>query len=1081
MWASGTHIRTLSVHKTPYVCPACHRHLRRQFPTLLQRKTDDATGTISGNVARGRRRPSYSARPLSSTGISRSQAQTSQSPATSDPRHNSIPDVLGPTSKQKSTQNSVIRDHLRAWSLQNQRNQAENAEAQYNTSARLSTLPQSLFIEETPYDEPESGGELDESEEGTWGDFANFVNPGDLFYFRSRMVKGRPQFGVFLAMVGFQYQIFLEDGRWIVEDRVDVAVCPVFRNFASAAEVESIKKHLPVKQLEKTKDGHALKVLRHFADDVPHAAAADVKQRLEKLRDDVNGFRRDNLPILDTIYEQIAHDDKYVYVSYDDIFRTLFGLGRDQLPYAAQVSVFLALNKRPDTIQPACRLKDAEAFTFLPRRLVRGNETVCGWARQYQESAAEAALGKNVSHDLERNPLSAFVDKARRLILKSRALRSPTTTGILGPSSIQSMSNGKIATKETGVDFSEQDKIILEFLWDCYVREPWPALKNRNHSIGSLILRAIGAYPKLRLERKIGSLLLQEMGVLAPWANPVYHNIGYQIPGSRAAPELDDICAESDRACDELGLTKNPHHELLEDSMASLRHDLGDMPIFCVDGESTRIRDDAYSLEANNDKPGTYWIHVHVAHPSAFIGPEHIFSKRANHLGATLYIPSYFPMVPEGFGKAMSLRAGAPSLTVSTLLTEDGEVRDIKLRPTTIHNVIRLQPAAAEAVLGRSQPESAYLYLGQKAGTTLPFEEPVPEAQLETARKHQQTLQKLHKLLLARSRARRREITEHATFPLTIYPASVRVDHVQQDDAPDRLFRSYHSLGDPAIKYSSLRHEKTFRISEREEFEGLTGLTMVLAGESAGKWFAARGIPVCFTGAIPQPGYPLSVLNRMSQNEIKQFPLQLSLSEPIPHIYLDSTAYVRFTSPLRRCTDLLAHWQADAYLRAEAQHLVAPGERADSIELAFTKETVDKYIVQQEEVQRRAVLEIGAVDRQTWLLRALFRAFHFNEAQLPETWDLRIQRRSDRVIRDGDTGLLGRLLPFDAPARVLETAEGWEKSATHASYLPVRLELVDLAQKVVFCKAVGPASLTPNFTDPIRVIGYSGTQGNASS
>ncbi|KAK4943372.1 3'-5' RNA exonuclease complex component [Elasticomyces elasticus] len=1074
MWTSGTQIRTLNLYKTLYVCPACHRHLRRQFATLLQRKNDSTTGTIRGDAARARCIPSNSARSLSLTGKLRSQAQTSQSPTTSVAPPDSIPEPPGPTYKQKPTENSVIRDHLRAWSLQNQRNQAENAEARYNSPARLSTLPQSLFIEETPYDEREPEEELDEygGAEGAWG---------DLFYIRSKMVKGRPQFGVYLGMVGFQSQILLEDGRWVMEDKVNIEVCPVFRGFASEAEVQSITKHLPVKPLEMTKDGLAIKVIRHFADDVPHGAAADLKQRIEKLRDDINEFRRENLPILDTIYEQIAQDDKYVFVLYDDIFRKLFGLGQDRLPYAAQVAVFLALDKQFDTIQPVVRLRDAEAFTFLPRRLVKGNEKVCGWARQYQESAAEAALGKNVSQDLERNPLTAFVDKARRLILKSRALRSPTTTGTLGPSSIQSISNDKIATKETGIDFSEQDKVILEFLWDCYVREPWPMLKNRNHSIGSLILRAIGAYPKLRLERKIGSLLLQEMGVLAPWASSAYQHIGFQIPEARAASEVDDICAESDRVCDELGLTENPHHGLLEDSMASLRQDLGDMPVFCVDGGSTQIRDDGYSLEADNDHPGTYWIHVHVAHPSAFIGPDHIFSKRAERLGQTLYGPRYYPMFPEGFAQAMSLRAGAPSLTVSTLMTENGEVKDIKIRPTMIRNVINLEPAAVAAVLGQSQPEMAHLIVGQKAGTTIDLEKPVPEAQLEAARKHQQTFQKLHKLLLARSRARRSEIPEYASFPLTIYPASVHVDHVEQDNDPNRLFRSYHYLGDPAIKYSSLRQEKTFLISERENDDTLTGMNMVLASESAGKWVAARGIPACFQGALTQPGYPLSVLNKMAQHELKRFPLQQNSSEPLPHVYLDSTAYLRCTSPIRRCTDVLAHWQVDAYLRAEAQNLISPGMRADSIELPFTKEMMDNYIIQQEFRQRRGVLEVESTDRRTWLLRALFRAFHFKEAPLPETWDLRIQKRSETILRDGDTGLTGRLLPFDAPARLLETPEGWEKSATHASYVPVKIELVDVAQRSVFCKAVGPPSVKANFTDPICAIGYSGTQGNASS
>lgn len=1082
MWTSGNHARNWKPLKPLYVCPACQRHLRRQLATFAHRRINITTDATIGNVKGGRCRAPYGERSLSSSGRLRSQAQTLQSPTNSDTTpKNSIAGIVGSTSKQKPSENSVIRGHLRAWSVQNHRNKAADAQSQYNTSGRLSTLPQSLFIEETPYDEREPEVELDYDEEDTQGGFGLPIEPGDLFYFHSPLVKGRPQFAVYLGMVGFQSQILLSDGRWTMELKLNILPCPVLPNFASAQEIESIRKHLPVKPLEKTSDGIDMTTARSFTDDVPHSAAAELLQRIEEIRNEVSEFRRDNLQILDTIYERIAHEDNYVYMPLDDIFQRLFGLGKDQLPYAAQVSVFLALRQRSDTIQPVSFIRGALAFTFLPRKLVSGNEKVCSWARQYQESAAEAALGKNVSAALERNPLTAFIDKARRLILKSRALRSPTTTGSLGPSSIQSIIDNKITTKETGIDFSEQDKVILEFLWDCYVRMPFPMVKNRNHSIGSLILRAIGAYPKLRLERKIGSLLLQEMGVLPPWADSPHQHIGYQFPGAKGASELDSICAESDRICDELGVTKEPQHGLLEDSMAFLRQDLGDMPAFCVDDESTQIRDDAFSFEPNDDKSGTYWIHVHIAHPSAFVGPDHIFSKRARRLSSTFYIPTYASMLPDAFAHAMSLRAGSPALTISTLLTETGEVEDIKLRPTTIHNVIQLAPAAVSTVLGQQlEEEMAYLAVGKRPDMGVGHERPVSETQLEAARRHQVSLQKLHELLLARSRARRKEIPEPATFEIERFSTTVYTDYVGEND-PSRIFQSYHYLGDPAIEVACPRYPATMPISNREEIDSLTANTMILANESAGKWFAARGIPACFQGARTQPGYPLSVLNKLGMNDVKRYPVNETSSRPIPHVYLDATAYLRFTSPIRRFTDLLAHWQADAYLRAEAQGAIMPGERADEIDLPFTTTMLDKDIINDDVRNRRGVLELVTYNRRIWLLRALFRAFHFKEAQLPDTWDLHIRTRDGNSLRDGDTGITGRLLPFDAQARVLASAEGWEKVSTRGSYLPVKLELVDLAQAVVFCKAVGSPSDKPNITDPIRIIGYSGTQGDTAS
>lgn len=339
---------------------------------------------------------------------------------------------------------------------------------------------------------------------------------------------------------------------------------------------------------------------------------------------------------------------------------------------------------------------------------------------------------------------------------------------------------------------------------------------------------------------------------------------------------------------------------------------------------------------------------------------------------------------------------------------------------------------------------------------------------LEQARMHLPALQKLEKLLEARSRARRNALPEYADFPTVRNTVKAFVDHIEDYD-PDRLSKSYHYMGDPPIKVVDDRHVSILRMGELDSHQPLTTMVMTLACESAGKWFADRNIPACFSGSTTQPGSPLSALNTSSATDTgRALPLHKSSAEPVPHAWLDTTTYLQFTSPIRRFRDLLAQWQADSYLRAVADGLIKPGDGAEKIQLSLSRQMVEDFILEEQNFRR--VSHTMKSDHH-WTFRALFRAFHFKEAQLPETWDVLIIRRvkpeSDR--HEDDTGVRGWLRPFNLSVRLLKSPEGWEKLARPSSYMPVKLELVDLALGVVFCRPVGGPSDTPHHTGPIQI------------
>ncbi|KIW19047.1 hypothetical protein PV08_03337 [Exophiala spinifera] len=1071
MWTNTSHVRSSIPRRLPYICQECRSQLLCRLTASARWRSYNIAHTRTEVCTSKNKRRQYHVHTSR-----RSPGQPGQSaPASTVYDHELLLDVARPGPPHAQSPKSVVRDHLRTWAIQNKKQKAEDAEVQYAQGQRLDTLPNSLFIEETTSDEDTLDQGLDEFDESVEAaETTSLIEPGDLVYIYSKHTGARGQWAIYLdAVLQNQHRLFLADGRWVAEPAVDTRCAPVCKSFASEEELRYIKKHLPVKHLDMRTDGiDEIPVVRSFAGDIPHDDGAALMQRVATLVDSVLDFRRSNIDILDSLYERIAHPEAYRTLTYVEIYAELFNTSSDNVPFEAEMAIYLQTKKTSTLMRAYSAGSTTARVSIIPRKAAASFDQVCAWAREYQEAAAEAALGKNVSSLLARNPLTKFIEKARGLILQSRDLRSPTTIGSLGPSSIKPATGRNVEAKESGVVFSEDDIKVLEFLWDCYARCPRPLHRNKNHSIGSLILRAIGAYPKLRLERKIGSLLLQELGVMAPWFETTDQHTAMPLAKRRGAEEIDTAFAESESMCEELGLSQNASHALLHDSLGHLREDLGAMSVFIVDSANTVVKDDGYSLEPHPDLPNTYWIHVHIAHPSAFFDPDHIFAKRARAVTRSYYTPTTVQqMLPGPLTESMSLDAGKPTTTISTLITESGEVLDIHVRPTRIHNTITMTHDEERALLGKPKSTRiSYMVVGQPPRLNMLGPKYPTDDELQHLASHQPTLQKLEELAIARIKARRREVSEYIDLEILRPSLRTTIDYVEDYD-PGRLFKSYHYVGDPAITVAHPHDLEISRTTDNEHIWPLTAMLMQLACESAGKWFGDRDIPAYFAGSSPQPGVSLSMLKNTGVFDLdRRLPRYINSASPIPHVYLDVASYVQCTSPLRRYTDLCVWWQADAYLRAVANGIIEPGESASKIELPFKRSDIEASFSDMARFQR-AEVTLARVPMYTWAVRALFRAFHFKEVKLPEVWDVVVVNREtpSTGVREDDTGIRGWLHPFRIPMWLLKSPEGWEKSVRPGSFMPVKLELVDLSAGIVYCKPVGAPSGTPYHSEPLRI------------
>lgn len=968
---------------------------------------------------------------------------------------------------------SAIREQLRAWSAQKKRADEENKPDKIAATGRIGVLPNSLFIDDNqPAQEDEEGQhEVDEFDESLEGENKLRLVPGDFLHVPLRCTRN--QFAIFLGMAGMQHQFLLASGKWAVEAAQITDSTLVLHNFATPEEIEAIRKYLPRQAIQREDEQIGVMTTVAAMGEIPLDFTRPFMQRMSDLKEEMSAFRRDHIQAIDNIYENIADEGHYNNLTLTELVRKLFNTEFDRLTQGAKMAIFMNLQKNiGKTLAVSNRKSDVIRIIATPKRLHQQFQLVIEWARQYQESAAQAALGKDVSTSLKRNPLSAFIDKARRLILVSRKIRSPTTIGSLGPSSNQHIKQNMVEMKDTGEVYSENDKMILEFLWNTYLRKPLDPGRTTYHSIGSLILRAIGAYPKLRLENRIGRLLLQELGSLAPWAEKSDESVVFPLPGRRGAHVADQLLDETERLANELGFGTGDDTKIpLADTMADIRQDWSSMEVLCIDKPSTHVIDDGYSLEEAKDAPGCYWIHVHVAHPTAYIGTDHPFAQRARIFGASLYTSRQtYPVTPWSVARTLSLTRNEAALTVSTLINEDGEVKQVKMAPTLLKNCVRLNRYAVDKLMGQEPAEQAYLIVG--ADTRLNTKVEIPEEDLQTASKYMRTLRKIDDLVRSRVKARQREVPEYANFPHSTLNGDARVSFLEPYDS-GRLLRSYHYHGDPTIKCVADRFEWKGRHGDRHMNDDLTAHVMMLAAESAAQWLKERNIPAAFTGALTHPEFPLSKLNSLDGNERFLSPMQKVSSHPIPHVMLNVMHYIRITSPLRRYTDMLAHWQIDAYLRAEASGQIQPGQSIDDANslaiLPFSRAAVDDYIANYFDV----ITQIERMMRQStvhWTMQAFFRAFHFKEAELPPVWDMRVENTLGPAnnVDPNDSRIRGRIMPFNLRAHLMKSDEGWETQAKWQQFLPVKIELVDVETPSIFVKAVGPPSDTCTQLDPIR-------------
>ena len=292
------------------------------------------------------------------------------------------------------------------------------------------------------------------------------------------------------------------------------------------------------------------------------------------------------------------------------------------------------------------------------------------------------------------------------------------------------------------------------------------------------------------------------------------------------------------------------------------RVDLTHLKVYTVDDESTREIDDGLSCETLPDGRQKLWIHI--ADPTRWLSPGDVLDTEARKRCTTVYLPTgVIPMFPfELAAGPMSLVQGqlCCALSFGVVLADDGSVAEFSIQPSVVKPTYRLTYEDADEMI--------------ELGVTAEGE------------------------LLAIAAAAKQRFTwrkRQGAITIQLPESSIKVE------------------GD-AI---------TIDMLESSVSREMVAEMMILTSEIAARYGEEKGVALPYRSQ-PQPELPPEAeLMQLEAGWVRDSAIRRCMPRsemgivPARHATLGLDSYSQITSPIRRYTDLLGHFQIKAYLRGD--------------------------------------------------------------------------------------------------------------------------------------------------------------------
>ncbi|PZV17365.1 MAG: RNB domain-containing ribonuclease [Pseudanabaena sp.] len=300
------------------------------------------------------------------------------------------------------------------------------------------------------------------------------------------------------------------------------------------------------------------------------------------------------------------------------------------------------------------------------------------------------------------------------------------------------------------------------------------------------------------------------------------------------------------------------------DRMGDLRRDLTHLHVYTIDDISTTEIDDGLSIETLADGRKRIW--VHIADPTRWLDPESALDRDARKRGTSVYLPTgVIPMFP------MDLATGPMSLI-------ENKVCHAMSFAVDLDSVGAI--ANYEIVASLVKPNYRLTYDDVEEMLQLGVEDDLER-------------------LADYARLRKKWRVEQGAIEIHLPDTSVKVDSKNGD----RL---------------------TLELMEDTFSRQLVAEMMILAGEVAAKFAQTNNIPIPYRYQEQPELPPLDTLMQLPSGPVREFAICRCMTKGSLGLYasrhsgLGLDAYAQVTSPIRRYSDLLAHWQIKAFLLEEA-------------------------------------------------------------------------------------------------------------------------------------------------------------------
>jgi exoribonuclease II len=321
------------------------------------------------------------------------------------------------------------------------------------------------------------------------------------------------------------------------------------------------------------------------------------------------------------------------------------------------------------------------------------------------------------------------------------------------------------------------------------------------------------------------------------------------------------------------------------------RLDLTHLKVYTIDDESTTEIDDGLSWEQLPDGRDRLW--VHIADPTRWLIPEDELDLDARKRGSTVYLPTgMIPMFPEVLATGpMSLIQGkiCYSLSFSIILDLNGAVTDYSIHASLIKPTYRLTYEDVDEMLElgvQAEPEIAAIALG----------------------------------------AEKRKAWRYAQGAISI------------------------NMPESTIKVKG--DEISIDLLQDSRSRQLVAEMMIVAGEVAARYGKENNIPLPFRGQ-PQPELPPEEeLILLPAGFVRSCAMRRCMPKsemsitPLRHAGLGLDTYTQATSPIRRYSDLLTHFQLKAHLRGEV--LPFSAEQLKEVMMTVTSITQEVVMVERQ-------------------------------------------------------------------------------------------------------------------------------------